>query len=169
MRSVRVRSSKLADAPRATWFLDTVQPSRDCALPHDSAHENGIVITFMIATVILAVTYGAFWHDQPARSPNDQSGDPGSRLGRLVNRALEWLVLMPHLSNPVEKKVGVLLVGKGGMPCQAEFLRPRLRALRGWKPWRRILVELAAIGHSMPAHLFKPKVNTNELAAGKTT
>jgi hypothetical protein len=143
---------------RATVRFPTIRPTKI-----------RIMITYMIATVILAVTYGAFWHDQPARPPTDHRRDPGSRLGRFVNRALEWLVLMPHFSNPVEKKEGVMLIGKCGMPCQAEFLRPRLRALRGWKPWRRILVERAAIGHSIPADLFKPSVNTNELAAGKTT
>ena len=29
-----------AAVPRATWFLDAAQLPRDCALPHDSAHEN---------------------------------------------------------------------------------------------------------------------------------
>ena len=169
MRSVRVRSSTLAAAPRATWFLDAVQPSRDCALPYDSAHENKVMNTYMIATVILAVTYGAFWHDQPARPPNDQSGDPGSRLGRLVNRALEWLVLMPHLSNSAEKKDPVFLSGKGVIPeRQIGFSRQVLRAFLAWNPWRRILVDRAGMRPSIPAHLFKPTANTNELAAGKT-
>lgn len=127
------------------------------------------MITYMIATVILAVTYGAFWHDQPARPPNDQSGDPGSRLGRLVNLALEWLVLMPHVPNPLEKSEGVFLAGKGVIPRQAEFFRLVPRALRGLNPWRRILVERDAMGHSIPADLFKPKVDTNALAAGRTT
>ena len=128
------------------------------------------MITYMIATVILAVTYGAIWHDQPARPPNDQSGDPGSRLGRLVNRALEWLVLMPHLSKPAEKKAPVFLTGKGVIPeRQTGFFRQVRRALLVWNPWRRILVDLAGMRPSIPADLFKPKVNTNELAAGKTT
>jgi hypothetical protein len=170
MRSVRVRLSALAAAPRATWFLDAVQPSRDCSLPHDSAHENRVMITYMIATVILAVTYGALWQNQPARPPNDQSGDPGFRLGRLVNRALEWLVLMPHVPNPAEKKEPVFLTGKGVIPeGRTRFFRPVLRARLVRNPWRRILVDRAGMRPSIPAYLFKPTANTNELAAGKTT
>ena len=33
VRSVRAQSSTLAAGPRAIWFLDAVQPLRDCALP----------------------------------------------------------------------------------------------------------------------------------------
>ena len=168
MRSVRAQSSTLAAAPRATWFLDAAQPSRDCALPYDSAHENRVMSTHIIATVILAVTYGAFWHDQPARPPNDQRRDPGFRLGRLVNRALEWLVLMPHLSNPAEKKESVFLNGKGhtgeanrvlstSAPCSPD-VEPVASNPRG-PCWNATLDT---------AYLFKPKANTNELAAGKT-
>jgi hypothetical protein len=128
------------------------------------------MITYMIATVILVVTYGAIWHDQPARPPNDQSGDLGSRLGRLVNRALEWLVLMPHLSKPAEKKDPVFLTGKGVISeRQTGFFRQVLRALLVWNPWRRILVDRGGMRPSISADLFKPTVNTNELAAGKTT
>lgn len=126
--------------------------------------------THIIATVILAVTYGAFWHNQPARPRNDQRRDSGFRLGRLVNRALEWLVLMPHLSNPAEKKESVFLNGKGVIPVrQTGFFRQVLRALLVWNPWRRILVDRAGMRPSIPPYLFKPKANTNELAAGKTT
>ena len=127
------------------------------------------MLTLMLGTVILALTYGAFWQNQPARRQNDDRGDPGFRLGSLVNRALEWLVLMPHLSNPVEKKECVSPTGKRVIPRQTEFFRPVRRALRGWNPWRRILVDRAVVESSIPAHLFNPKPNTNELAAGRTT
>ena len=70
------------------------------------------MLTLMLSTLVLALTYGAFWCNQPARRQNDDTGDPGSRLGRLVNRVLEWLVLMPHLSNPAEKKESVFLMEK---------------------------------------------------------
>ena len=124
MRSVRAQSSTVAAAPLATWFLDAAQPLRDCALPHDSAHDNRVMSTHIIATVILAVTCGAFWHNQPARPPNDQRRDSGFRLGRLVNRALEWLVLIPHLPDPAEKKESVFLNGKGVIPKrQTGFIR----------------------------------------------
>ncbi len=126
--------------------------------------------THIIATVILAVTFGAFWHNQPARSPNHQRRDPGFRLGRLVNRVLEWLVLMPHLSNQAEKKDSVFLNGKGVIPeRQTGFLRQVLRAPPVWNPCRQIFVARAGMGPSRPPYLFEPNVNTNELAAGKTT
>ena len=78
----------------------------------------------MIAIVILAVTYGAFWHNQPARAANNQRRDPGFRLGRFVNRALGWLFLMGHLSTPAEKKEPALLNKKRVMPeSQTGFFR----------------------------------------------
>jgi hypothetical protein len=128
------------------------------------------MITHIIATLILALTYGAFWHNQPARPPNDQRRDPGFRFGRLVNRALEWLVLMPQLSNPAEKKESVFLTGKDVIPeRQTGFFRQVLRALLVWNPWRRILVDRAGMRPSIPTQLLKPKANTNALAAGRTT
>jgi hypothetical protein len=99
------------------------------------------VLTLIIGTLILALTYGAFWHNQPARRRNDDRGEPRFPLGSLVNRALEWLVLMPHVSNPVEKKEPFFLSGKSVMPDrQTEFFRLVLRALRGLNPRRRTLV-----------------------------
>jgi hypothetical protein len=74
------------------------------------------MLTLILGTVILALTFGAFWQNQPARGPNNERGEPGFRLGRLVNRALEWLVLMPHLSNPAETKEPSFLTGKCVMP-----------------------------------------------------
>jgi hypothetical protein len=62
------------------------------------------MLTLILGTLIIAMTYGAFWHNQPARPPNDQRRGHSFRLGRLVNHALEWLVLMPHVSNPAEEK-----------------------------------------------------------------
>src|SRR5689334_5944001 len=115
------------------------------------------MLTLMLGTVILAVTYGAFWHNQPARPPSDQKGDAGFRLGRLVNRALEWLALMPHLSNPVEKKDPVFHAGKGVIPDREPgFFRQVLRAFLMWNPWHRILVDHAGMRPSIHADLFKP-------------
>jgi hypothetical protein len=163
---------------RAHWQLVPVpfgssMPSSRCAtvrFPHDSRYENRVMSTHIIATVILAVTFGAFWHNQPARSPNHQRRDPGFRLGPLVNRVLEWLFLMPHFSNPAEKKKSVFLNGESVIPeRQTGFFRQVLRALLVSIPWRRTLVDRAGMRPSRPAYLFKPRVNTNELAAGKTT
>src|SRR6476620_1045942 len=98
--------------------------------------------THVIGLVILALTYGAFWHNQPAKPPNNQRRDPDSRLGRLVNRAFEWLVLMPHLSNSAEKRESVFLNRKAVIPeRQTGFFRQVLRALLLWNPRRRILVD----------------------------
>jgi len=41
----RLGSSTVAAALRAFWFLDAVQPSSDCALPHDSARERRVLKT----------------------------------------------------------------------------------------------------------------------------
>ena len=128
------------------------------------------MLTPMLGTVILALTYGAFWHNQPARRQNDERGDQTFLLGRPANRALEWLLLMPHVSNPLERKKRVFLTEKGVIPAkQTEFFRPVLRALRGWNPWHRILVDQGAVPPSIPAGLIKSKVNTNELVVGRTT
>jgi hypothetical protein len=128
------------------------------------------MLALMLGTVALAVTYGAFWHNQPARRQNDERGDQAFRLGRPANRALEWLLLMPHISNPLERKKRVLLTEKGVIPAkQTEFFRPVLRALHRLNPRRRILVDGAAMELSIPADLFKSKANTNALAAGRTT
>jgi len=170
MRSVRAQSSTLAAAPLATWFLDAAQPSCDCAPPYDSVNENRVMMTHIIATLILALTYGAFWHNQAAKPRNNARRDPGFWLGRLVNRALEWLVLMPHLSNPAEKKEPVFLTGNGVIPeRQTGFFGQVLGAVLVWKPWRRILADRAGMRPSIPADLFKPKASTNELPAGRTT
>jgi hypothetical protein len=127
------------------------------------------MLTLMLGTVILSLTYGAFWHNQPARPQNGEREDQAFRLGDRVNHALEWLLLIPHDLNPLEREGRVFLVGKRVIPRQTDFLRPVLRALRGWNPWRRILVDRAVVEPSIPAHLFNPKPNTNELAAGRTT
>jgi len=128
------------------------------------------MITLMLGTVILALTYGAFWHNQPARPQNDESESDLSRLGRLVNRALEWLLLMPHASNPLERKEYVSPAEKAVIPArQTEFFRPVPRALRGLSPWLRILVDRTSVKPSISADSFKSKANTNALAAGRTT
>ncbi len=110
------------------------------------------VLTLTVATLIITVTCRAFWHNQPARPPNDQRGDLDFGLRRLVNGALEWLVFMPHLSNPAEKKEPAFLTGKVViLDRQTTFFRRVLRALC-WKFWRRILVNRAVTQSSVPAH-----------------
>jgi hypothetical protein len=117
------------------------------------------MLTLMLGTVVLAITYGAFWHNQRARRQNDERGDDDFRFGRLVNHALE-----------LERKGRVFLAGKGVIPAkQTEFFRPVLRALRGFNPSRRILVDRAAVESSIPADLFKSKANRDELVAVRTT
>jgi hypothetical protein len=39
------------------------------------------MFTIMVATVILALTYGAFWHNQPARAQDHEQGDNTERSG----------------------------------------------------------------------------------------
>jgi hypothetical protein len=91
------------------------------------------------------------------------------RPKRLVNRALEWLLLIPHFSNPVEHEACVFPAGKGVKPKrQTEVFLRRLRALLAWHPWYRIMVDLTAVHSSKPANVFKSKVDTNELVAGRT-
>lgn len=126
------------------------------------------MLTLMLGTMILALTFGAFWQNQPARRQNDEREDQASPLGAVVNRALEWLLLMPHLSNPVEREEGVFLPGKAVVPArQTEFFRAVLRALRGLDPRRRTLVDRSAVEPSIPADLFKPEANTDALATGR--
>jgi hypothetical protein len=128
-----------------------------------------LMLTLVLGTLVIAMTYGACWHNQPARPPNNQRRDPGFRLRRFVNRALESLVLMPYVSNPAEEKEPAILSGKRVIPdTQTGFFRQVFRAPLVWNPWRRILVDRAGTRPSIPAHLFKPQANTNELAAEKT-
>jgi len=112
------------------------------------------MITLMVGTVVLALTYGAFWRKQPARGQNDDDGDHPFPLGRLVNRALEWLLLMPHVPSPAERKASGVSEKSALPEEQTEFLRPVLREVRGWNPERRIPVERAAAEPSVPAGLF---------------
>jgi len=62
------------------------------------------MITHLLAITFLALAYGAIWHKQPARRPDHQGGDYPFLLGSLVNRALEWLLLIPHVSSAAKKK-----------------------------------------------------------------
>ncbi len=84
------------------------------------------MLTLIFGTLILALTYGAFWHSEPAGRQTQQSRRDDSRFGRLLSRALDWLLLMPHPSYPVEQKEW----GKRAIPRQTAFLR-ELSALRG--------------------------------------
>ena len=126
------------------------------------------MLTLMLGTIILALTYGAFWHNQPARRQNDEKGGDDFRFGRPAKRALEWLLLMPHVSNPLEKSECLVAAGKGVIPSQTGLFRPVVRALRGFKPWRRILMRRTGVEPSIPADLFGSKAGTNALAAGRT-
>jgi hypothetical protein len=125
------------------------------------------MLTLMLSTMILALTFGGFWHNQPARRQKDErEAQAASRLGGVVNRALKWLLLMPHVSNPVARE-GVFLA-KGVLPArQTEFFRPVLRALLSLNPRRRTLVDRSAVEPSIPADLFKAEANTDALATGR--
>jgi hypothetical protein len=128
------------------------------------------MLTLMFGTLILALTYGAFWHNQPARRQNKERGDQAFLLGRRVNRALEWLLLMPHFSNPLGRNERVSLTEKDVIPArQTEFFCPVPRTLPEWNPWQQILVDRAAMKPSTPVDLFESTANTDELAAARTT
>src|SRR3974377_298439 len=75
-----------------------------------------IMITLMVGTVILALTCGAFWHQQPARRQNDDSGDRPFPPGHLVTCALEWLVLMRRLPSATERQAPVLVSQQSATP-----------------------------------------------------
>ena len=127
------------------------------------------MLTLILGTLIIAVTNSAFWHNQPAKPRNNQRRDPGLSVGLLVNCALEWLVLMPHVSNPAEEKEPVILSGKRVIPDrQTGLFRQVLRDVLASNAWRRILLGRAGTRPSIPTHLFKPQAKTHELAAEKT-
>ena len=44
------------------------------------------MIPLLIGTVILILTYGAFWHNQPARQPEDHGVEPVASN----RRGLSW-------------------------------------------------------------------------------
>jgi hypothetical protein len=112
------------------------------------------MITLIVGTVILALTYGVFWHQQPARRQNDDDEDHPFPLGHFVNRALEWLVLMRRLPSSAASQARVLVSQQSAIPeGQTEILRPVLGNVRGWNP-ERIPVERAAAEPSVPAGLF---------------
>ena len=128
------------------------------------------MITHIVATVILALTYGAFWHNQPARGGNEAKGDPAFQLGRLLKRLSKRLLLIPHGSIPPEKKESVFLAGKGvKLERQPEFFRQVLRAFGARKQRHRTIVGLTAIQPSKPADLFESRPNLDGLAAERTT
>jgi len=117
------------------------------------------MLALMFGTVVLAITYGAFWHNQPARRQNDERGDDDIQFGRLVNHSLE-----------LKPKGVVLLAGKGVLPAiQTEFFCPVLRCPRGLDPRRRTLLDRAAVESPTPADLFQSKANRDDLIAVRTT
>ncbi len=81
------------------------------------------MLPLILGTLILALTYGAFWHSEPARRQNQERERDDSRFGRLLTRVLAWLLLMPHLSYSVEQKECALPNGQGVEPSQTAFLR----------------------------------------------
>ena len=113
------------------------------------------MMTHIIAILIPAVAYGALWHNQPARRRNHQGADGLFPVGGWFQRALEWLLLIPHLPNPAEQEEPIPISGKSAAPARlTKFFRPVLQAVRGWNPW---------------TGLFKSKLETNELAAERIT
>ncbi len=89
-----------------------------------------IMLSLMLGTFILALTYAVFWHNQPARRQSYDKGCNDFRFGPVLTRVLAWLLVMPHLSYSVEQKDCVLPNGKGVEPSQTLFLR-QVCAMRG--------------------------------------
>ncbi len=81
------------------------------------------MLPLILGTLILALTYGAFWHSEPARRQNQERERDDSRFGRLLTRVLAWLLLMPHLSYSVEQQECAMPNGEGVEPGQTPFLR----------------------------------------------
>ena len=128
------------------------------------------MLTLILGTCMLALTYGAFWHSQPARRRNNQTRGDDFQFGLPVNRALEWLLLIPHVSNPAENMEPILVTEERPIPKrQAVRFRAVLRAFLGRKPWHGLLITRAAVASPLHADLFKSKVDTNALAAGRAT
>ena len=69
------------------------------------------MLTFMLGTIILALTFGALWHSQPARQQEVTTGEAEFGPTSLLNRALHWLLLLPNASNAVEKEKAALANG----------------------------------------------------------
>ncbi len=81
------------------------------------------MLSLMLGTLVLALTYAVIWHNQPARRQSDDKGGSDFRFAPMLTRALAWLLVAPHLSYSVERKEGVLPNGKGVEPGQTLFLR----------------------------------------------
>jgi len=129
------------------------------------------MMTHIIGMAIVAVAYGALWHMQPARRQEHDGSDHPFPFESFLNRALEWLLLIPDVSTSGEKKEPVPSSAKNALSeAQTESLRAVLRPLRvesvSSKP-RRFLGERVAVEPSISADLFKSEANTNALATGK--
>jgi hypothetical protein len=100
------------------------------------------MLTLMLGSVVLALTYGAFWHNQPARRQHGEREDQAFRLGDPTLR----------VSNPIEREERIVLTGKDVVPTrETEFFRPVLQSLRGLNRRRRISVDRTAVESSIPA------------------
>lgn len=49
------------------------------------------MFTLMLGTVVLALTYGAFWHNQPARTRESEKQDQALPPAGSMNRVVAWL------------------------------------------------------------------------------
>ncbi len=81
------------------------------------------MLSLMLGTLILALTYAVFWDNQPARRQRDDKGGNDFRFAPVLTRALAWLLVAPHLSYSVEQKECVLPNNKGVEPGQTPFFR----------------------------------------------
>ena len=114
------------------------------------------MLTLMLGTVILALTYGALWHNQPARRRNDKDGEPPSPLGTLLNRSLEWLLQICHLSHPGKKQKPVVISERSPVSKrQAMRFLPMVGAFLMLNPLRRLLVGRAAVRPPLRADSLK--------------
>ncbi len=98
------------------------------------------MIPLTIGTIILALTYGVFWHEKPAKARNDHKQTEEFRLGRRLNSILCWLLVMPPVVSPVRADIAseTPAVSAGRLP----LVRPARRALTERKWFPRILQDL---------------------------
>jgi len=89
------------------------------------------MLTLMLGTMILVLTFGVFWHDQPARRrPDDQKHLP--------------LPFVPRVRNSIAIRHSQLPGGKARvLMMPSRFLRPALAAVWARRLWRRILAHRA--------------------------
>ena len=121
--------------------------------------------THIIATAILALTFGALWHNQPARRYKHDRELRNAGFAQLTIGAWKWL---QHLSVAIQRKRRVVPTGTPFKPKMQPELLPRARALLAWDPWHQIVANRTAAGLAKPSELLPSKSTTPNLATGHT-